>query len=738
MNERAAAARPRPRLTARCVLVGVALWLAFGPAPAAAVAARPKVCLVLSGGGARGIPHIGVLKVLEELRVPVDCIVGTSAGAIIGGAYASGASPAEIEQMIGGADWDHLLSDLPARINRSVYAKDVERSRIGGAEVGLRGSALALPRGVVIGQHLQFFLQTLVAPTTSGSFDALPIPYRALATDFESGRLVVLDHGDLAAAIRASMSVPGAFAPVEIDGAMLVDGGLVRNLGIDVARELGAEIVIAVNAGSPLLRRSELGSLLGAAEQTLNILTEQNVDVSLAGLGPEDVLITPELGALSSSDFAHGADYIPAGELAARRSARALAPLSVSVEDYEAWRAQQRRSRVAPHYDRVVVDTANLARVPPESVRRLLGGDPDPRNPDAAIETLLGTDDFEFVQGEVHPGADGTTLVLRPVEKPWGPNYLRAGAVLTANLEGSSAFTLYLDQRRTWLTDGGLEWRNRLSIGQIDSITSEMRVPFDAARRVFLAPRLLASDELMDLYVGDDPLESYRRRSLRIGADIGIRFGNLGEITAGFDGGGTGVARTVGPRVVPDAHGRVGDLHLRYVFDGLDNLDFPRRGFLLSGEAELARHILGGASAYDRITLDAQQAFGTDRSSFLVAARYQSALGTDLPFYEQFTAGGFQDLSGLRPDQILSNRIAFLRLVYRRRIASFSALLPAVYAGLSLEGAGVGPQAGGVRSSQRRAGSVFLSGDSALGPLYFGFGLANGGFASLYFLIGRP
>jgi len=726
----------RARLAA-WALSGALAGLGF-LAPATAADARPKVCLVLSGGGARGIPHIGVLKVLEELRVPVDCIVGTSAGAIIGGAYASGASPAEIERMIGGADWNHLLTDQPARFNRSVYSKDVERARIGGAEVGIRGSQLALPRGVVIGQHLQFFLQSLVAPATSGSFDALPIPYRALATDFESGRLVVLDHGDLAAAIRASMSVPGAFAPVEVDGAMLVDGGLVRNLGIDVARELGAEVVIAVNVGSPLLRRSELGSLLGAAEQTLNILTEQNVDVSLATLGPEDVLITPELGALSSSDFAHGADYIPAGELAARRASRALAPLAVSEAEFAAWREHQRRARTPTHYDRVVIDTSMLARVPPKSVKRLLGGDPDPKNPDKAIDTLLGTDDFEFIQGEVHPGADGTTLVLRPIEKPWGPDYLRAGAVLSANLEGASAFTLYADSRQTWLDAGGLEWRNRLSIGQIDSLQSELRQPFDAARQFFVAPRLLAAEELMDLYVDNEPLESYRRRSFRLGIDLGARFGNLGELTAGIAGGATGVTRTVGPAIVPDTRGRIGEWHVKWVFDGLDNLDFPRHGFLLSGQAEWARRFLGGDTEYDRLTLEAQKAFGTERSSFLIAARYQTALGTDLPFYEQFTAGGFQDLSGLRPDQILSNRIAFLRLVYRWRIASFSALLPAVYAGLSAEGAGIGPQVGGVRSGQTRAGSLFLSGDSALGPLYLGVGFADGGFASLYFLIGRP
>ena len=721
---------------ALCAAALAALGLSGGTA--ALGAERQKVCLVLSGGGARGIPHIGVLKVLEEMRIPVDCIVGTSAGAVIGGAYASGASPAEIERMIGGADWDHLLTDLPARFNRSVYSKEVERARIGGAEVGLRGSALALPRGVVIGQHLQFFLQSLVAPSTSAPFDELPIPYRALATDFESGRLVVLDHGDLAAAIRASMSVPGAFAPVEIEGAMLVDGGLVRNLGIDVARELGAEIIIAVNVGSPLLRRSELGSLIGAAEQTLNILTEQNVDVSLASLGPEDVLITPELGALSSSDFAHGAAYIPAGELAARRAARLLAPLAVSEADYAAWQHTQRRARVTPHYDRIVVDTTRLARVPPESIRHLLGDTLDPAHPDATVDKLLGIDDFEFVQGEVHPGPEGTTLVLRPVEKPWGPDYLRAGANLTAGFDGQSAFTLYLDERSTWLTASGLEWRNRASIGQIDSLASELRLPFDSARRAFIAPHLSATDEVLDLYVGDDPLESYRRRNLTIGLDFGLRFANLGEFTAGIDGGATGAGRTVGPRIVPDVHTRLGDFHLTYVFDGLDSLDFPRRGFLLSGDAQFARRIVGGGQVYNRLSLDAQQAFGTDRSSVLVAARYQSALGSELPYYEQFNAGGFLDLSGLRPDQVLSNKIAMLRLIYRRRIASFSALLPSVYAGFSAEEAGIGPQAGGVGSGQLRAGSVFLSGDSALGPLYFGLGVANGGFVSLYFLIGRP
>jgi len=709
----------------------------IAPQPALA-AARPKICLVLSGGGARGIAHIGVLKVLEEERVPIDCVVGTSAGAVIGGAYASGASPEEIERAIRGADWDDLLTDQPARFNRSVYAKEIDRAGISSREVGIRGTSIGLPRGVVIGQHLQFFLQSLVAPASHGPFDQLPIPYRALATDFETGRLVVLDHGDLAGAIRASMSVPGAFAPVEIDGATLVDGGLVRNLGVDVARQLGADVVIAVNVGSPLLKRAELGSLLSAAEQTLYILVQENVDVSLASLQARDVLISPDLGALGVGDFAHGADYIPAGERAARLAESALAPLALSEADYAAWRRTQRRARVAPHYDRVVVDTSRLVRVPPASISHLLGGEPDPANPDAAINTLLGTDYFELIEGEVQPGPEGTTLVLRPVEKPWGPDYLRVGGLLTANFEGASAFTLYLDQRRTWLSDTGLEWRNRASLGQIDSIASQLRLPLDSARTVFVAPRLLGSDELHDLYVGTDAIGTFRVKQLRLGLDLGLRIGNLGEVTAGIEGGSGAAARTAGEAVEPDVRHRIGAFYATWVFDRLDSLDFPRRGFLVSGDAELARRILGGEDVYDRMSIEAQQAFGTERSSLLIAARYQTALGGQLPLYEQFTLGGFQNLSGLALDQELSSRIAFLRAVYRWRVATFSALLPALYAGVSLEAADLGARPGGVRPGQLYGTSTFLSADSALGPLYLGVGVADGGFAALYLYVGRP
>ncbi|HUO96315.1 MAG TPA: patatin-like phospholipase family protein [Steroidobacteraceae bacterium] len=698
---------------------------------------RPKVCLVLSGGGARGIAHIGVLRVLEELRVPVDCVVGTSAGAIIGGAYAAGSSPDQIETAIRAADWDRLLSDQPARALRSVYSKELERERIGSAEVGEHDGSLWLPRGVA-GQYLQFYLQALVAPAGRGDFDALPIQYRAIATDFENGAMVVLDHGDLAAAIRASMSVPGAFAPVEIDGRILVDGGLVRNVGVDVARALGAERVIVVNVGTPLLKRDEIGSVLSAAEQTLAILTWQNVDTQLASLRPGDVLITPDLGAFSVTDFAGGTATIPAAERATRAAAAALAPLAVDEAAYAAWRTTQRRSRTPSRYDRVVVDTSTLKRVPPAAIRRLLGGTTNPNDAQGTINTLLGTDDFESIAATVEPGPEGSTLVLRPVEKPWGPNYLHGGAVLSSDFSSENDFLLTLDQRATWLTDRGLEWRNRASVGRIDALTSQLREPLDPARRFFVAPELELEQTLRSVYQEHDALGTFRTRRLRGAVDFGARIGNYGEISAGIESGDDAVALTTGLPVVPDLRERVAAWRGTLVVDRLDSLDFPRSGYLLSADARLARHMLGGAEVYDKLSFEAQQAFGTERTSVLLAARYQNASGGALPLGEVFSLGGFQNLSGYARDQVLAEHITFVRAVVRERLAGFAPLLPAVYGGFSLEAADIARRVDASATGRLYGLSLFVSADSALGPVYLGTGFAARGFASLYLYLGRP
>ena len=319
-------------ILATCAAFGGALLPATSQAagapattPTAGAPARPKVCLVLSGGGARGAAHVGVIAVLEELRVPVDCIAGTSMGALVGAAYASGMSVAEMEQVLREIDTRLLFVEKPPREEQSIRAKLDDDLDLFGFELGVRDTKLLLPKGAVSGVQLETVLRRLTKAKGYLRFDELPIPFRAVATDLVSGKSVVFSEGELANVMRASMSVPGVIAPAEFDGKMLVDGGLTDNLPVDVARRMGADIVIAVNLGTTLAPKDQLNSVVGITGQVINLLTEQNVRTSLASLKPADVLILPELGDFSAADFDHLPQTVPIGEAAARKVADRLA-----------------------------------------------------------------------------------------------------------------------------------------------------------------------------------------------------------------------------------------------------------------------------------------------------------------------------------------------------------------------------------------------------------------------------
>ncbi len=338
-----AAAADQPKGLGGGPAVAPAAPAASAPPLAAVQTPRPRIGLVLSGGGARGAAHIGVLKVLEELRVPVDVIAGTSMGSIVGGSYASGQTVAAMTRDVANIKTEMLARDQPPRQEISIHLKQEDWLDYIGPQFGFRDGSLLLPKGAITGVALEAVLRDLALAKGDSNFDKLPIPFRAIATDVVSGQMTVLRSGDLATAMRASMSVPGAIAPVQIDGKMLVDGGLTRNLPVDVARAMGADVIIAVNLGTPLLKRDQITSALSVATQMLNILTEQNVQASLASLKPTDVLILPELGSFSAGDFDNMPSTIPIGEAAARKVADQLRRYSLPPQQYAAHRQGQVR-----------------------------------------------------------------------------------------------------------------------------------------------------------------------------------------------------------------------------------------------------------------------------------------------------------------------------------------------------------------------------------------------------------
>src|SRR5215469_9470603 len=301
---------------------------------------RPRVALALAGGGARGGAHIGVLKVLEELHVPVDCIAGTSMGALVGGGYASGMPAAQIEQFVTNVDWKAAVAGVGSR--HLVPAEQKRFNDTGGSiELGLKGGRIIPPSGLVASSRIEDVLRSYVAKARAvADFDRLPIPYRAVATDMLTGKMVVLDHGDIATAMRASMAIPGAFAPVVTDQYVLSDGYVVRNLPIDVARKLCGDVVIAVNLAKQTATREQLAGPAGLISRSSDIMMEANEITQLQTLTDRDIRIDVDLQGFSAADFERTAATIPLGEKAARAMTEKLATLSVSPAEYAAWRSR--------------------------------------------------------------------------------------------------------------------------------------------------------------------------------------------------------------------------------------------------------------------------------------------------------------------------------------------------------------------------------------------------------------
>jgi NTE family protein len=416
--------------------------------PERQAAARPKVGLVLSGGGARGMAHIGVLRVLEEMQVPVDIVVGASFGAIVGGAYAGGANLAELEKQVLATDWSTVLQDRLPRDELSYRRREEDKLLSSRLELGVGREGLRLPRSAFSSAEVERLLRLVAPGSALRKVEDLSLTYRAVATDMLTGEKVVPVNVPLFTAMRASMSVPGAFAPIAVDGRILGDGGLVSNLPVALARELGAEVIIAVNLGTPLGGPETLTSALGMAQQMINILTEQNVQQSLRELRPQDVLIVPDLAGQDFLDFNAVARSIAAGTAAARAQAARLQALAVEPAAYAAYRERLQeplKLAAAPVVGTVRIEgrdgTSRTVTLPHEST--LQPGEPlTPAALDRAVRNLQREREAERVDAIVSGDGPTREVVLLPIDAPFGLSRLRLGLELQADSYRTNDFTL--------------------------------------------------------------------------------------------------------------------------------------------------------------------------------------------------------------------------------------------------------------------------------------------------------
>ena len=712
---------------------------------------RPRIGLVLSGGGARGAAHIGVLKVLEENHVPIDAIAGTSMGAVVGGLYASGLNAADVERVMESVDWQEAFRDRPPRSDLNFRRKLEDQNFLVKFPLGLKGKKFRLPRGLVQGQKLTQTLRALTLPVAQiQSFDDLAIPFRAIATDIVTGERVVMDHGDLTTAMRASLSAPGVFAPVESDGRLLVDGGLSSNLPIDVARSMGVDILIVVDCGFPLLERGKLESVATVSNQMLAILIRHNTTEQRKSLTSKDVVIDPALGDYSSLDFGDHEKATKLGEEAARGQLQRLQALSIPANEYDQLYA-------ARSYVRKDLPKIEFLRVDPGSERyagaiEALFGDQvgkvangerlSKRVAELYGQGNLETFDYRLMQNDPPPGASpeyGLALTTR--RNSWGPNYLRFGLQLQNDFEGNSSFNAAVRGTLAEVTRYGGEWVWDVQVGETPRVATEVYLPVGYRSRWFVAPH--AQFQIRTLQIADDDehiLAEYRVRSTDYGVDLGRELGNYGEVRIGA-GRALGESRVrVGDPTLPTSTFDNHNLFAEFRYDSVNDVNFPRRGstwaLAWQGEREGNDNANANLLVFDQLYA---HSWGRNTAIFWTTAgtRLDSEVDVTRSF---FTLGGFFNLSGVTPDTLVGPHFAIARGIYYRQIGQRGQgfLDVPVYIGASIEKGNVWATRREMSfGSAKTNGSLFIGLDTLLGPVYFATGFDDNGGSAYYLFLGR-
>jgi NTE family protein len=721
------------------------------PEPAAPAAGAPALAmvpgvtrarfgLVLSGGGARGLAHIGVLKALEELRVPIDVIAGTSMGAIVGGLYASGMSPNEIAHEMERVDWAGLFDDRPARPDLPYRRKQDESSAFIDFEFGLRSGKILLPRGLIAGQKLRVLFKSLTTRAAFiDDFDRLPIPFRAVATDLANGEMVVLSSGDLADALRASMSLPGTLAPAEIDGRHLVDGGLVRNLPVDVARAMGADLVIAVDVTTPFDKVETLKTLADVTRQVADMLTQDNVTPQAVGA---DVLIRPDLAAVSASNFAAGTEALLRGEDATRAQEDVLRRYSLPPDAFEAHLNKARGAPAPPtRIDSVRIEGTSRVdhRILERRIRTPPGSTLDLDLLQSDLTRLYGLGDFEKVDYRLSRTDGGADLLIHADEKPWGPNYLRFGLTFVNDLEGDSDYGIRARYTRTRVDALGAEWRSDVKIGRDRRLTSELHQPLDFSGVFFVAPSVALFDQFVRLYDGDQWVAEFEPHGETVALDAGAEFDRYGEVRVGVVRGRVKGADLVGTSSLPKFDVDTAGFTGRLVIDRLDNPYFPSRGRYGLVDLYLSRRSLGADLSYDKMTGFFSQVFHRGRHRVYVSLDGGTNLGTEVPLYDEFSVGGFGSLSGFKDGQLRGSLFGVARLGYYVRSGRLSGRFGrAVYVGGWVEAGNVWATRSDARlDSLIYSGTVGAGVDTFLGPVYLVYGHSDDGHDAFYLSLGR-
>jgi NTE family protein len=707
---------------------------------------EPKLVLVLSGGGARGIAHIGVIRVLEELHIAPDMIVGTSMGSIIGGLYAAGWSPDEMEEIVQVIDWKNIFTDRVDRKDRPFRRKQDDRPVLIQGRLYFDGLKPVMPSGVIKGQRLELALRIIEALSPAKTdFDQLPIPYRAVAADIATGEAAVISSGSLATAMRASMSVPGALPPVNLNGRDLVDGGITANLPIGIAQDLGAHKIIAVDISSPLLDEEdeEFESFMSVFTHLNSLLTVRNRDRDAALLQSDDVLIVPDLGDISFVSFDRVEDAVAIGEEAARLQIDELRKFSANEDRWISFDGRPRSQGMAPlEIDRIRLE--NTSRVDDRLVSKAL----TIRPPETLDWKSLGLDllqlyntryfgvigfDLEKVEEDVHE------LVIETPEPPHGRGSLQFGIGFLDDFDGGSTYHLQARHQYLPANHRGGEWETTVQIGTVAGAMTEFYQPLDWGMNWFVEPSLRYERGTQEIWFDGQAIAEYQFSGFDARLAAGRVLGRWGELRLSALTGDYRGSPRIGIPEFGSVEERRGGGEVRFRIDTEDSVVFPRSGGDVDLVYTVSSEALGADTHFERLWGKASYAWSFGENTVVPAVEYGQNLDPAESFFSAFFMGGLGRLSGLGDRELFGDTIALAKLVAYRRLLRFEAagMKVKIYAGLSLEAGNAYFDGESVSwGNMLKGGSVFIGGDTFIGPIIFAYGRTEGNRDRFYFAIG--
>ena len=699
---------------------------------------RPTIGVALEGGGAMGLAHIGVLKWFEEHHIPVDYVAGTSMGGLVGGFYATGMTPEEMQKLIEGLDWREILGDRTPYEDLSYRRKEDQRAYPNSLIFGLR-HGLSAPAGLIAGHQIGLLIGRVTLPYYGiSSFDDMPVPFRCVATDLVSGQSHVFKDGPLAIALRSTMSIPGVFSPVREGKAVYVDGGLLDNLPTDVVRKMGAEIVIGVHLESAPVEANDIRSVFSVLNHSVSAVVTEN---EMRSLELADSIISVPLGEFTTVDYAKSEPIMQRGYEAAKTKARMLEAFALNDADWEAYlqarKAREHTELPIPQFVKVE-GTSQRGAV---DVARYLKGFPgkpiEPQRLDAALTRLTGVGRLDSASYWLTEQDGKAGLLVRVVEKNDAPPMFQMAFEVDGSQAGNVDFTM--GTRFTFMDVAGYrsEWRTDLLLGNTYGVQTELYRPFSPESRWFFAPRADASDTTFQIYAKNDPLADYRIYRINIGGDLGYSFGRFSELRVGYEVGSLNTKLRLGTPEIPAVEGRVGQSHLHYLLDHTDDPVIPRRGFSAESNFRWFDQSPGAASSFPSLDLKLGYFQPLTRMvSFFAESEGGSTLGTTSTGIPQFFLGGPLRLSAYGNNEFQGNQYYLFRAGF---VHDLLTLPPFVGRKVYAVGAYEIGKMYGVTADSNLPNDVAagLLAETAVGPLFIGGSVGDSGHRKWFFQLGR-